>query len=301
MKRIADRTESPASQARPEEQRPVVRDQGSTHRIPLSLVTVVLMLVLWEGLSVLLGTNSFHEDTLPSPQDLGSALKSLAYYWRGGLGVAATNTGGSVTWQGALLSLCYNSLETIFRAMAGFVVGIVAGLGLAIALSWSDVLRQMFGGPGHFSRTLPLLAIVPLFDLWFGNGELGAILFVALATFMLVFVVALESIEGVPAYYKAYARTQGASPARVYLGVVVPAAVPHMKGGVLLAFGFSWSAAIAAEFMGEQYGLGAIVVLAEEYGRYYTLMLIGIVAVFIAAIGYALMNRAFSWITRWAD
>ena len=70
-----------------------------------------------------------------------------------------------------VLAFFYNAGLTYFRFLGGFLLGIVAGIGLAVAVSWSSVLRRMMILPAHLARMLPLLALVPLFNLWLGNTE----------------------------------------------------------------------------------------------------------------------------------
>jgi ABC-type nitrate/sulfonate/bicarbonate transport system permease component len=105
---------------------------------------------------------------------------------------------------------------------------------------------------------LPLLALVPLFNLWFGNTETAAILFVGLVTFCVIFAVALSAIANVPEYFVQYAGSLGASPIRTYWAVILPAALRRILVGVLLAHGFAWGAVIAAEFLGMQFGIGRV-------------------------------------------
>jgi sulfonate transport system permease protein len=269
-------------------------------RPPLWIVSGVAFVVAWQLLSLVAGDNRAGEATVPGILEIAGAAKDMANYWRGGLGVEATNVGGEVTWAGAALGLLYNTALTFMRLLGGLFVGSLAGIGLAVAVSWSGIMRDALSLPAHFSRMLPLLAMVPLFGLWFGNSNLGAILFVGFATFVLLFASALTAIGSVPAYYANYARSLGASGMRTYMRVVLPAALPGLKGGVLLAVAFSWSAVIAAEFVGQQFGLGRIVFLSSEYGQTDMLALSGFVLVLCAGASYLLAFRILNRLTRWA-
>jgi sulfonate transport system permease protein len=277
------------------------RASANDLRTRVVVISIVLMLVVWPVVSALAGTNKSGDAMVPTLFDVAGSITRFADYWRGGLGVEATRAGGAVTWQGVLLGLGYNIGVTAIRLVAGLVLGIGAGLLLAVAVSWQHVVRDLFTLPGHFARMLPLLAMVPLFSLWFGDTEQGAILFVAFTAFALVFPIALNAIGNVPGYYSQYARSLGASGLRTYLGVVLPAALPQIRPGVMLAVGFGWSAAIAAEYLGQEYGLGHVVQNAEYFGRTNLLGLVAVITLVLAAISFAIAGRLMAWATRWAE
>ncbi|MBJ7330143.1 MAG: ABC transporter permease subunit [Solirubrobacteraceae bacterium] len=268
----------------------------------LTLCSVVALLILWQVVSMLAGRTSVsNERYVPNVVDIAGAFNTLAYYWKGGLGVEATTDGGAVTFAGAVLGLISNSLATMARLAIGMTLGfIVAGLAAGL-ICWSSFLRKIFLLPANAARMLPLLAMSPLFGIWFGKSEVGATLFIAFATFAIIFVVALTAIDTVPGYYGQYARSLGAGKLRAYVTGVLPAALPGLRGGVMLALGFGWSMVIAAEFIGQDLGLGNIVNRAQEFGRTDTLGVLGIFIVAYAWVSYKLTAKAFDYITRWAE
>jgi sulfonate transport system permease protein len=263
--------------------------------------SIVGMLVLWHVVSALAGENKSGDALVPNIIDIAGSVKRFADYWKGGLGVEATKTGGAVTAQGVLLGFAYNVGLTTLRLVVGVLLGIALGVGAAVLISWSSLLRGLFGLLGHFARMLPLLAMVPLFSLWFGDTEHGAVLFIAFTSFSLLFVIALNAIGNVAPYCEQYARSLGASRAQAYFRVVLPAAFPEIRSGLLLAVGFGWSAAIASEYLGQEYGLGHIVQNAEYFGRTDLLALVAFIALVAAALSLWATGRFLSWATRWAE
>lgn len=276
------------------------RDRGPSGRT-LAVVSGIGLFALWQLLSLIAGSNSANEHNVPNIVDIADSLKKFGYYWKGGFGVQSTETGGDLTWTGALLGFVHNSLLTLMRMFAGLILGTAVGVGLAVAISWSDVLRRMFALPAHLARMLPMLALLPLFALWFGSSEEGAILFVAFATFVLIFALTLNAIDRAPPHYAQSARSLGASPLKTYLTVAVPSALPQLRSAFLLALGFAWSAVIAAEFLGQQHGLGQITNLAQYYGRTNILAMVAVVVVAFAAISYAAARWVLNYLTRWAE
>lgn len=265
-----------------------------------SAISAVAFLVLWEVASLSAGRNQAGTHTVPSLLDIGCSFALLANYWPGWLGVPATSTGGDPTWIGAILGFGFNSILTTLRTFGGLVLGVVASVTLAVAVSWSDLLRKTFSFCAHLARMLPLLALVPLFDLWFGNSESGAVLFVGFVTFCVTFATTLGAIGTVPSYYEQYARSLGAGRLRAYLTVILPAALPRINNGIVLGLGFSWGAVIAAEFLGLQYGLGRVALLAEQFNQFSLLALVAFILVAYAAISNVLVAKLLNRLTRWS-
>jgi ABC-type nitrate/sulfonate/bicarbonate transport system permease component len=269
---------------------------------PIAFASLVAIFLLWELAAHLIGTNeATGASIVPSIEDTIGAFKSYAYNWKGGLGAGNTQMGAPLTYWGAILGLGYNTLFTLMRVFGGLVPGIITGIGLAFLISWSRVLREMISFPANFLRMMPILAMVPLFSLWFGGRAIGVVIFVSFATFVLLFVITINAIGNVPTYYSQYARSLGASQLRTYIAVIFPAAFPQLRGGILLAIGFSWSCTIAGEFMGQQTGLGRITMFALEYARIDTIALTAIITVAISATTFLIASKILMWLTRWAE
>jgi sulfonate transport system permease protein len=266
------------------------------------IASIVGVLLGWTGISVLAGTSPLTGERLvPNLFDIAAAYPKLANYWRGGFGLPAVQDGGTVDLVTATAALVDNSLATLFRLLAGLGIGLSAAVGLAIVLSWSETTRRMFHLPANLARMIPLVALSPLFNLWFGNSDLGSIVFVAFASFAIVFILATTSIGNVPAFYLDYASSLGAGRWRTYLTVVVPAALPNLRSGVLLALGFGWSMVIASEFLGQTVGLGNIVNRAQYFGQTTTLALVAVIAIIYAAVTLKVVSWAFGRLVQWSE
>lgn len=275
---------------------PTRRDRG------LVVMSVVGLIVIWHVASVLAGRSPLTGERLvPSAVDLVRTFNDLASYWPGGLGVDSVADGQKPTFAVAALALSYNSIATVLRLCAGLALGTSVAVALAAMIGWSETVRGMFLLPAHVARMFPLLALAPVFNLWFGNSERGAVFFIAFATFAILFVVTLTALANVPSSYAEYARALGGGRARVYLTVVLPAGLPALRGGALLALAFGWSMAIAAEFLGQNVGLGHIIDQAQEFGQTNTIALVGAFAMVYGALSYRLATRLFDYVIRWAE
>ena len=98
---------------------------------------------------------------------------------------------------------------------SGLAAGALAGtLAQGLAVSWSPWSRRLVVLPGQVLRTFPLLALVPLFQLWFGITFLGMMLFVAYGVGVIFFTGTVNAVANIPPIYVDNARTLGATASR---------------------------------------------------------------------------------------
>lgn len=155
---------------------------------------------------------------------------------------------------------------TFARVLAGLALGCLIGIPAGILIGRSKTAEQIIAPMTAVLMPIPSLAWVPLLILWFGLGMRVPILIVAYAT---VFPLIYSSWTGVrsinPLWIKS-ATTMGASQRMLFQNVILPGALPHIIGGLRLAFGRGWIAVIGAELLSAtDWGLGRLIFEAKEW------------------------------------
>jgi sulfonate transport system permease protein len=267
----------------------------------ISLGVVLGLAGLWQLASVLIPYESVPDEPMvPGWQIVVTrTFVSLADYWHGGLGIEAVAQGGKRTYAGAALAILSHSWDTSLRLYAGLLLGVLLGLMAGLAVSWSKWSRRIVALPGQILRTFPLMALIPLFQLWFGLTFHGMVLFVAFGVGVIFFTGTVNAVANIPDIYVAYARTLGASRFRIYWTVIIPGMFPELRSSILLGLGMAWTAVVAAEFLGAQTGLGHIIVYSQYFGYVDRMFLVALILLTYAAITYALFERASRRLTEW--
>jgi sulfonate transport system permease protein len=270
-------------------------------RFTAGFAVFAALVVGWEALShIVTAKGSYDEPLVPGLGYLiGNSLLRMSDYWGGGFGVPAPSEGGPRTYAAAFLALGQASMVTFERVFCGIVFGVLAGMGLGLLVATSAAARRLIAPTVHIVRMTPFLAMIPLFNLWFGAQTFGIILFVAYGVAVIMFIGTANAVHNVPKVYFDRAATVGANRATVFRNVILPAIFPEIRASFLLSFGLSWSLVVAGELLGAQTGLGVIVTYALQFAYTGRVLLIAILFVIYAGISFALFEAVSRRIIDW--
>ena len=177
------------------------------------------------------------------------------------LAIAKSFASGVADW-----TIPLGILTSMRRLLVGYLLSLVGGVALGLALARSRTLRESIGTVVTGLQALPSICWLPMALLWFGLSE-TAILFVVIAGSLLAITVATEAgVRNVPPLYMRAARTMGARGATLYLRVILPAALPAILSGMRLGWTFAWRSLMAGELLFVSGGLGQLLATGRELG-----------------------------------
>jgi sulfonate transport system permease protein len=266
-----------------------------------ALAVAVALAVLWEVASrVSKGEVKPGHPFVPGWEFIfKNTLVGLSDYWPGGLGAPAVADGGPRTLLGSIYAIVDHSFQTLWRLLLGFALGAGIGTLVALLVSASKWARRILSLPTQIIRPFPLLAIIPIFQLWFGTETIGAITFIALVVGIIFFTGVLNAVGNVPVIYVQNSRVLGAGPVRTYLSIVVPAIFPELQSTIMLAIGTAWTAALGAEFIGAENGLGKILTVAKYFSYVDRMFLIGIIVIVLATLSFLVAQKLSKPMIAW--
>ena len=195
-----------------------------------------------------------------------------------------------------------HALHTVLRLALAFLLAAVIGVGLGIVIGryrWvEDVLLQLvtIGNP------IPGLAYAPLFVLWFGLGDIPAVLLVAFAAAFPVILNTWTGVRAVKEIWIRAAQAMGAADHQLFWKVILPSALPYVLTGLRLGLARAWRVLVAVEMLTSvKLGLGWLIFGAREFLNT-DVMLAGIAV--IGIIGLLLEKVVFqkieqSTVVRW--
>lgn len=175
------------------------------------------------------------------------------------------------------------------RLLIGFAISAICGVALGLALGRVRLFDQTLGSLVLGLQALPSICWLPLALLWFGLSE-NAIVFVVVMGALLSITLSTEAgVKNTDPLYVRAALNLGARGWRLYLLVILPAALPAIISGMKLGWSFAWRSLMAAELLYVSVGLGQLLMMGRELND-----MNQVVAVMLVIIGIGLVvDRLF--------
>ena len=156
---------------------------------------------------------------------------------------------------------------TVSRVAAGFALGLVLATLLGAVTGFSTRARQFLDPTLQALRSIPSIAWVPLFILWFGIFEASKVALIAVGAFFPIYLALMSGIQGVDRKLVEVGRVYQFGPFELIRRILVPAALPAWLTGVRGGLGLAWMFVIAAELMGASEGLGYLLLDGQMVGN----------------------------------
>jgi NitT/TauT family transport system permease protein len=145
---------------------------------------------------------------------------------------------------------------TTLEILGGYLLAVVVSIPFALAVTYSRFMRNAVYPVVVFLQIVPKIAVAPLFIIWFGFGYTPKLLIVFLLSFFPIVVSSIAGFKAVDPEIADFARTTGASGWKLFAKIRLPQALPDIFTGMKVGAALSATAAIVAEFVASDKGLG---------------------------------------------
>ncbi len=159
-------------------------------------------------------------------------------------------------------SLWNHSLVTLQEILFGFGLSIVTAIPMGLLIALSPTAKRMLYPLLVFIQLVPKIAIAPLFVVWVGFGPTSKVLLTLLLTFFPLLLASIAGFQILDQRLLYLTRSMGASFWQTFRYLRFPAALPVIFGGLKTSATIAATAAIVAEFVGANKGLGYILLQA---------------------------------------
>ncbi len=190
-------------------------------------------------------------------------------------GASAIGTG--VLWE--------HTAATLLEVMLGFAAGTVAAVLAGVALGKSVLVERVLSPYLVAAQAVPILALAPLLDIWFGGGLLARVVICGLIVFFPITIATMVGIRSTDPLLDEMLRSLGAGGAQRTRLLEIPSALPVIFGGLRVGVTLAVIGAVVAEWAGASVGLGVLINIANQ-GLFDTPLMFVALAV-LALIGLA--------------
>ena len=209
------------------------------HKVKYIGGSLIILLALWQIVTWLGGWN---EALFPSPlgtvRGLGELLAS---------GVLAADIRASLS-----------------RFALGYISAVVLAMALGLVLGWYKKIWNYLNPVAQVLRPVSPVAWLPFIVLFFGIGEMPALVIIVIAAFFPVLLATVAAVQGMEPVYLKVAKNFGIGQPQILGKIVFPAVFPRIATGLHLALGTAWVFLVAGEMAGAQSGLGFLIIDARN-------------------------------------
>ncbi|HEX5401658.1 MAG TPA: ABC transporter permease subunit [Pseudonocardiaceae bacterium] len=188
---------------------------------------------------------------------------------------------------------------TLLAILEGLGIAVVIGTVLGLVMGRLPDLNRVLGMYVGTFYAMPLIAVVPLLTVWFGYTPTARLAMVVLEAVLPIIYNVAEGARLVPTTFLDVTRIHHAPWWRVWLGVVLPNALPYVLAGLDLAIGRALIGAVVAEFVTAIPGLGYYILFNVRSFHENEAMVALLVLVAFALALRALINLAIARGLRW--
>jgi len=189
--------------------------------------------------------------------------------------------------------------STLLAVAEGLIIAVVIGTVIGLIMGrLRDVDRALRLYVDSF-YAMPLVALVPLLTIWFGYTPLARLVVVVIEAVLPVIFSVAEGARSLPVQFTDVARTYRAPWWRVWAGIVLPASLPYLLGGIDLAIGRALVGAVVAEFIASLNGLGYYILFNvrsfQEDRAMLALVLLVVFALAVRGLVSLFVRRELPW------
>lgn len=189
--------------------------------------------------------------------------------------------------------------QSLLAALGGLVLASTVAFLLAVLMAHSRLLERSLYPPAVLIKVTPIVAVYPLFLIWFGFGMGPKIVVAGLITFFPMLVNAVVGLRSIDPQAHDFLRALHASRWQVFWRLRLPSSLPYVFAALRISVPLSLIGAVVAEYLSGSSGMGQLILIAN--GDWDTPALFGAVFVLagagvflMALVGY-LERRVLSW------
>ncbi len=158
----------------------------------------------------------------------------------------------------------YHAAISIGRALSGYTIAAVVGIGLGLLIAWSRIVEDFFDPLIELIRPLSTFALIPIFFLWFGIGNTSKIMIIFKSCFFPIVLNTIAGIKGVDKKLIMAAKALGAEGRQLWIRVLIPSALPMIITGMRVSTAIAMMALVGVEMITSDSGLGFLVIDAQR-------------------------------------
>lgn len=192
-------------------------------------------------------------------------------------------------------------LLSMYRALAGLLLAVLAGVPLGAAMGRVKAVRWFFDPLVSIWLPAPKITFFPIFIIWFGFANMSKIALVFVACIFPIVNMTYLGTMNIDRYLVWSARNMGTGERKILWKVVLPAALPQVFNGLQIAFPISLIVTSVTEMLGGGGGVGATMMESARFADMPRVFVYLLVLALVGAFSMSLVTRLRGLLLHWHE
>lgn len=249
-------------------------------RRTISILSPLLLIAWWElaALNGAIDTRFF-----PAPSTilatLGTMLRPTQQYPQG--------------------ELWFHLSASLQRIAIGYVIGTIPGIAIGLVMGLSPLVRAAIQPLIDATFPIPKVAVLPLFIMLFGIGEVSKYAIIAVAVIYLVLINTQAGVRTIDKIYLDVGKNFGASRWMMFRDIALPGALPMIVAGMRLGMGVALLIIVTAESLAAKSGIGYLIWTSWQVFQVEKMYVGLVVSAVLGVVTVLLLNVLERWLIPW--
>jgi NitT/TauT family transport system permease protein len=195
--------------------------------------------------------------------------------------------------------LIEQGIPSAWEMVVSFLIATACGIGLAIAITFSALVREALYPNIVMFQLIPKIALAPLFIVWLGVGSSSTITVAVFITFFPIVVSTATGLVSAKPEVLQLCRSLTATQWQIFCLARFPYAMPFIFAGMKVGVTMAMIGVIVGEFITAQQGLGYIIMFASSAGETATVLAAVVVLCAIGLVLYGIVVLGELMVRRW--
>lgn len=251
------------------------KKKWSSSKIVLPVLTTIAFFLLWEAITVGFKVPSF---IVPAP----SQVLSTAWHFR----------------EPIALHAYYTMMTTLIGLLLAIVIGVCLGVAIGTSPKVYEALNPLLVG----FNSIPKVAFVPVFVLWFGIGVVPAVLTAVVISFFPIVVNMAAGLATVEPELRDVLRSLGATRRDMLIKIGFPRSLPYFFAALKIAATLAFVGSVLSETVASNKGIGYLMMSASTNLNmplvFAGLLITAVMGIALFSVIDLLERRALHWARR---
>ena len=176
---------------------------------------------------------------------------------------------------------------TLYETVLGFLIAVILGYLIALALWWSETVRRILEPYVVVLNSLPKIALGPIIIVWCGSGSKTIIFMAVLIGIIVAIITMLNGFLATDNNKILLLRSMGANKFQILTKLVIPGSLPTLISMLKISVGMAWVGSIMGEYLVSRAGLGYLIVYGGQVFKLDLVMASTVILCILAALMYA--------------